>query len=324
MAKPKLALVGAQTLLGREIRDQATDFHVVAMDSTDAEGKTLVRGEDELAVLSPVDEEAVRGADVVMLAGDLESTAKVRKMRSGGLIDLTGLLEIDPSARLRSPLSEMPGSVRGKAPVEVIAHPGATMLALFLQTIEASAPYGKAVVQAWLPASEHGTEALTELQQQTIALLSFQKLEQGQFDTQAAFALLAETGEESRHKVGKVGVRLRRNLKALLRGMAPMPSVKVAQAPVFHGLTASVWVEFAQTPELERVAELLGKAGFDVRGADLEPPNNVNVANQDGVAVGAIEADEANAKAAWFWLVADNHRLTGQNAMLVARERKDA
>jgi aspartate-semialdehyde dehydrogenase len=321
LAKPKLALVGAQTLLGREIRDLATDFHVLAMDSTDAEGRTLVRDEDELALLSPVDEAAIAGADVVMLAGDLESTARVRKMRPAGLIDLTGLLEIDPGARLRSPLSETAGRAGGKAPVEVIAHPGATMLALFLQTLEASAPYSRAVAQVWLPASEHGMEALRELEQQTVALLRFEKLEQGVFDTQAAFALLAETGEQSRYKVSKAAGRLRRNLAGLLRGMAPMPSLQVGQAPVFHGLTASVWVEFRQAPELERIAGLLAKAGFDVRSDDMETPNNVSVANQDGVAVGRIEAEETNGLAAWFWLAADNHRLTGQDAMLVARER---
>jgi aspartate-semialdehyde dehydrogenase len=324
LAKPKLALVGAQTLLGREIRDQATDFQVLAMDSTDAEGRTLVRDEDELALLSPMDEAAIGSAAVVMLAGDLESTAKVRKMRAEGLIDLTGLLEIDPGARLRSPLSEAAQRGAGRAPVEVIAHPGATMLALFLATLEASAPYARAVAQVWLPASEHGLEALSELQQQTVALLRFEKLKQGEFDTQAAFALLAETGEQSRHQVSKVAGRLRRNLSALLRGMAPMPSIQVGQAPVFHGLTVSVWVEFRQAPDLERVAALLAKAGMDVRSGDMEAPNNVSVANQDGVAVGGIEADGAHGQAAWFWLVADNHRLTGQNAMLVARERVEA
>lgn len=323
MAKPKLALVGGQTLLGREIRDQAQDFDVLSMDSTDDEGKTLLRDTDELALMSPIDEKAILSAAVVMLAGDLESTAKVRKMRAHDLIDLTGLLAIDPKSRLRAPLSETPLKTK-PAPVEVIAHPAATMLALFLRSLEAIAPMERSVAQVFHPASEFGTEAITELQQQTIALLSFQNVPKQVFDTQAAFAMLVRLGEEAPHKIEKIEQRVETHLASLLKGTLPMPSLRLAQVPVFHGLTASVWVEFKTTPELDRIAELLGKAGLDVHGPSLEPPNNVGIANQDGVAVGAIEADRVNGRAAWFWLAADNHRLTATNALMVARERINA
>jgi aspartate-semialdehyde dehydrogenase len=256
----------------------------------------------------------------VMLAGDLESTAKVRKMRAKDLIDLTGILEIDPTSRLRSPLSESRMS-EAPAPVEVIAHPAATMLALFLSTVEAAAPIERSVVNLFHPASEFGTPGITELQQQTIALLSFQTVPKQVFDAQAAFAMLARLGEESPNKLEKIEQRVERNLASLLKGTVPMPSLRISQAPVFHGLSASVWIEFKIAPDLDRIGELLKKAGLDLRDSTLEPPNNVGIANQDGVAVGAIEADRANARAAWFWLAADNHRLIAQNAMLVAKER---
>ena len=319
-AKPTLALVGGQTLLGREIREHALDFDVLPMDTTDDEGKTLVRDSDDLALMSPVDRKVIVAAAIVMLAGDLESTAKVRKMRATDLIDLTGILEVDPTSRLRSPLSESP-TTQASAPVEVIAHPAATMLALFLRSLEAVAPITRSVVNLYHPASEFGTAGITELQQQTVALLSFQKVPRKIFDTQAAFAMLARLGDESAHKLEKIEARIERNLTSLLRGEVPLPSLRLSQAPAFHGLSASVWIEFDQTPDLPRITEMLTKAGLDVRGADLEPPSNVGMANQDGVAVGAIEADRNHPRAAWFWLAADNHRLTAQNAILVARER---
>ncbi len=322
MAKKKLALVGAQTLLGREIREMAKEFEIHAMDSTDDEGKTLVRDEDDLALMSPVDEKVVKAAAIVMLAGDLESTAKIRKMRAGNLIDLTGVLEIDPKARLRSPLSEAP--VEGKATIEVIAHPVATMLSLFLRSLDSVAPLTRSVVNVYHPASEFGTAAITELQQQTVALLSFQKVQKKIFDTQAAFAMLARLGEDSPYKIEKAERRVERNLASLLGGKVPMPSLRLSQVPAFHGISASVWVEFKESPDFKRVAKLLAKAGIDVRGDDLEPPNNVGCAGQDGIAVGAIEADRSSSLGAWFWLAADNHRLISQNAMLVAREMVEA
>jgi aspartate-semialdehyde dehydrogenase len=312
LAKPKLALVGGQTLLGREIREHATDFEVHPMDTTDDEGKTLVRDSDDLALMSPVDQKVVESAAVVMLAGDLESTAKVRKMRANNLID--------PTARLRSPLSETPLATK-PAPVEVIAHPAATMLALFLQTLEAAAPIERSIINVFHPASEFGTAGITELQQQTIALLSFQPVLKQVFDAQAAFAMLARLGEESPNKLDKIELRVTNNLAALLRGTVPLPSLRLSQAPVFHGLSASAWVEFKTAPDLDRIAKLMSKAGLDIRDASLDPPNNVGMANQEGIAIGSIEADRNQPRAAWFWLAADNHRITSQNAILVARER---
>ncbi|WP_051669555.1 Asd/ArgC dimerization domain-containing protein [Bryobacter aggregatus] len=318
MAKPTIALVGGQTLIGREIRDHAADFTVIPMDSTDDEGKTLVRDEDDLALMSPIDAKVIGDSQVVILAGDLESTAKVRKMRNHELIDLTGALEIDPSARLRAPLAESPGVAPAK--IAVIAHPAASLLSLFLRSLHAAAPVARSVATIFHPASEFGTPALAELEQQTTALLTFKALPKKLFDVQAAFAMLAALGDESPYKLHRIELRIERNLTTLLAGAVPLPSLKLVQAPVFHGLSASVWVEFEEAPDLARVAELLAAAGIDVRGKDLEPPNNVSLANQDGIAVGAIEADRNAPKAAWFWMAADNHRLIAQNAILVAKE----
>ena len=318
MAKPILALVGGQTLLGREISEIAEGFDIRPMDTTDNEGKTLVRGEDDLAVMSPVDKDIVASAAVVMLAGDLDSSAKVRRMRNSNVIDLTGVLEVDPKSRLRAPLAEAPGVE--SAGVQVIAHPAASMLALFYRSLHAVSPILRSVANIYHPASEFGTAALTELQQQTTGLLTFQNVPKKLFDAQAAFAMLARLGEDSPHKLEKVELRIERNLVTLLAGSVPLPSLRLSQAPVFHGLSASVWIEFEVLPDLKRLMKTLSAAGIDVRGKDLDPPNNVQAASQDGVAVGAIEVDRNSPNAAWFWLVADNNRLTAQNAILVAKE----
>ncbi len=318
MAKPLIALVGGQTLLGREISEIGADFAVHAMDSTDNEGKTLIRDADDLALMSAVDMEVVAAAAIVMLAGDLASTAKVRRMRSANLIDLTGVLEADPKFRLRAPLAEAPGVAT--AGVQVIAHPAATMLALFLRGLHAVAPIARSVANVFHPASEFGSAALTELQVQTTGLLTFQKIPKKLFDAQSAFAMLARLGEDSPHKLEKVELRIERNLASLLAGTVPLPSLRLSQAPVFHGLTASVWIDFESAPDLNRLMKTLAAVGIDVHGKDLDPPNNVQAAGQNGIAVGAIEIDRNSPNAAWFWLAADNNRLTAQNAILVAKE----
>ena len=99
-----------------------------------------------------------------------------------------------------------------------------------------------------------------------------------------------------------------------------MPSLRVIQAPVFHGYSFSAWVEFEDPPELEALESSLTVAGIDVRGEEFEPPTNVGHAGQGGIAVGAISPDRNDATACWFWFVADNLRLHAENAVAVALE----
>ncbi len=43
------------------------------------------------------------------------------------------------------------------------------------------------------------------------------------------------------------------------------------------------------------------------------------MAGQSGIAVGAIASDPNDARASWFWLVADNLRILAENGAAVAR-----
>jgi len=137
--------------------------------------------------------------------------------------------------------------------------------------------------------------------------------------------MLARYGEEAPGKLENIELRIERHLATLLdlpgdgEG-APMPSLRLVQAPVFHGYSFSAWVEFEDAPDIEAIESSLGMTSIDVRGADLEPPNNVGQAGQSGISVGAITPDRNAADACWFWIVADNFRVAAENAVEVARQ----
>jgi aspartate-semialdehyde dehydrogenase len=97
-----------------------------------------------------------------------------------------------------------------------------------------------------------------------------------------------------------------------------MPSLRVIQAPVFHGHSFSVWVEFEANPDAGTISRELARQGVDVRPDD--PPTNAGIAGHSGISVGAIAGDSNNSRACWLWLVADNLRLAGENSVAVARE----
>lgn len=278
--------------------------------------------EDEDAVIMvPLAASSFEGAAVAFLAGSHASSRKALKIASKNtvLVDLTSALEEQPNARLRAPLAEK-APVKNLAAVQVIAHPAAIASAMFLARVSECAPVRRSIIHVFEPASERGQKGLDELQQQNVAVLSFQKLKTDVFDTQLAFAMLARYGEEAEEPLEGIEQRVERHLASLLAAWdgIPMPSLRVIQAPVFHGHSFSVWVEFEENPGVEALQMALNGAGIDVRPD--EPPTNIGVAGQNGISVGAIAVDPNQPRACWFWMAADNFRLSAENAVAVMKE----
>jgi aspartate-semialdehyde dehydrogenase len=283
---------------------------------------------EEAIPLSPLTASSLAGAGVAFLAGSPASSRKALRLNPADgpvLIDLTGALEDQPQAQLRAPSAEAPGSaaaprVNGARPVQVIAHPAAIGICMLLAALTRRATVRRALVHVFEPASERGKKGVDELQQQTVAVLNFQKLKTPVFDAQVSFNMLARYGEEAMEPIEGVEQRIERNVASLLSAYPaiPMPSLRLIQAPVFHGHSFSLWVEFAENPGGAALAEALQEAGIDVRPDD--PPSNANIAGQSGLSAGAITVDSNQPRAAWMWAVADNFRLAAENAVAVARE----
>jgi aspartate-semialdehyde dehydrogenase len=328
-----VALVGSESLLGREVRDLVAtspgklDLRLIAAD--DEEPGALTRVGDEPAIVIGLDAEGLSEARVLILAGSPASSRKALELAGdppdAAIIDLTFAAEERPDARLRAPSVETDSGEAGEAAVHVIAHPAAIALALFLRRLHAIHPILRSIVHIFAPASEHGARGVEELQRQTISLLSFQSMPKTVFDSQLSFNLLARYGEEAPASLEESELRIERHLATLLdlpgeTEPAPMPSLRLIQAPVFHGYSFSAWVEFDGDPEIESLESSLASGAIEVRGGEFDPPNNVSQAGQHGIAVGAILPDRNHADACWFWLVADNLRLAAENAVAVAEQ----
>jgi aspartate-semialdehyde dehydrogenase len=324
---PLVALVGGETLLAREIRELLRESkpspHVELISAAVEGAATVAAEEDEPVVMTPLSAESLEGAKVAFLAGSAAASRRTLKLNPAGgpvLIDLTGALEEQPQARLRGPSAE-PGPVsQPLAGIQVIAHPAAIAVAAFLAKLAQAAPLRRSVVHIFEPASEHGQRGLDELRQQTVAVLSFKKLKKDVFDAQTGFNLLARYGEEALEPLEHIEQRVERHLASLLAAWpgVPMPSLRLIQAPVFHGHSISIWVEFGENPGVKEIRRVLEEGGVDVRAE--EPPSNVGVAGQSGLGAGAIAVDANNPRACWFWVVADNLRLAAENAIAVSRE----
>jgi aspartate-semialdehyde dehydrogenase len=314
MTVPSIAIVGSESLLGKEIRDvlrQQTQPYKVQLIGADEEETGRITEEDgEPVVITGLDQTRLTTADAVVLAGSAESSHRVWDMLAGfrdkPVIDAAQTLEDIPSSRLAAPLlrPSEPGNPT------IIAHPAAVSLAMFFSRIE-DFSVRKSLVEIFEPASERGRAGIDELHKQTLKLFAFQGLPKEVFDAQLAYNMLARYGPDAPSNLEQIEGSIERHLVSLLnRGVGartvPMPSLRLIQAPVFHGYSFSIWVELETAISKEGLATALF--------SEEDPPDNVAVAGESGIAVGGIRADRNHPKAFWIWMAADNLRLTAVNA----------
>ena len=322
-----IALVGSETLIGRELRDvlgqSKLGFDVRLIAAPDEVAGKMTETGGEPAIVLKMDREAFEGAGVVLLAC---STATAREVAGLHLpapcIDLSYALEDAPEARLRAPMVEPHDFRVAPDATQIIAHPAAIALALLLGRIHSAFAIARSVVNVFEPASERGLAGIEEMQQQTVNLLSFKPLPKQVFDAQVSYNMLARYGEEAPVALEDVETRIERHLATLLvnSGGAPVPSLRLIQSPVFHGHSFSLWIEFEMNPGLVALEHVLNESPIDLRESGTEPPNNVGAAGQGGISVGGVAQDRNNPRAVWLWMAVDNLRLAAENAVAVVKE----
>jgi len=325
--RTSLAIVGGETLLGKELYEllEARKLNVTLIASPDTEGSIVTQGADEPLVMTSLESADLGSADIVILAASREfghmAYDRIRERNPApAVIDLTGSLEDLAEARLRAPMVEAPGTGVPGA-IQTVAHPAAIAIALLITHLQKARAIRRSVIEVFEPVSERGKGAIDELQKQTVALLSFKPLPKEIFDAQVAFSMLSQYGEEAPISLEEIEQKIDRHLASLLASSgAPMPSLRLIQAPVFHGYSFSIWVEFEEDPGMDGIFQALGSAHIDVRTRDHEPPTNVGVAGQSGITVGSITQDRNQPRAWWFWMVADNLRIAAENAEEVVSE----
>jgi aspartate-semialdehyde dehydrogenase len=327
LAKTRIALVGSETLLGKELEEVLKGRTKAAITTFSAAGEgNFGESEGEAVYVEPFESSSLQNVEAVVFAGSAEGAQKIHSvvMASNSkplLIDCTGLLESQPEARIVAPLGNESDTLLGG--LLEVAHPAAAALTLVLARLRRALSIRQTIVQIFEPASEQGHRGVSELHRQTTNLLSFKPLDKEVYDAQLSFNLLSQYGEEGKAKLAAAEQRIERHVASLISQTGlkvPMPSIRVIGAPVFHGYSLSIWMEFETALDVSLLTGALASAQIEVRGPNEDAPNSVDVAGQSGLIAGDIRIDRNNARAAWFWVVGDNLRLTADAvADLIAR-----
>jgi aspartate-semialdehyde dehydrogenase len=328
----KIAIAGASTLVGRELKDALSESPLAAanfvlLDEEEAEGKLDQVG-DEITFVQAIAPDAFERMDFTFFCGSEDLTRKHWRdaLRAGStVLDLSGALDQEAGVVVRAPLLDSEAAtVDLFTPAVVPAHPAALALALVLERLQKAAPVHSAFATLLQPASEFGRTALDELHQQTMSLLSFQGLPRNLYDAQAAYNLLAGLGESAKVSLGAVEARVRRHYAALSAGRWPALALQVIHAPVFHGHAFSIAIELERPVEIAALEDALGGGRVDLVLEETDSPSNLAATGQDDVLVrlrpelGARNSSQVSRL--WLWAASDNLRLQAQNAVACAMD----
>ena len=328
----KIAIAGASTLLGKELKDAISesslaDATFILLDADDALGQLDQVG-DEITFVQAIDPDSFEHVDFTFFCGSEGLTYKhwQAALRAGStVIDVSGALDQEPGVLVRAPwVGSDWGAPDLFTPAVVPAHPAALALGLLLERVQQAAPLRSAAVTFLTPASEFGRGAMDELHQQTINLLSFQSLPRAIYDAQAAYNLLAGFGEAAKASLGPIEARIRRHYEALGGGRWPSLALQSIAAPVFHGHTFSIAVELERPVEIPLLEDALSGDHVDLVLEDTDSPSNLAATGQIDVLVRLRTVPETRnpmlASRVWLWAASDNLRLYAQNALECALE----
>jgi aspartate-semialdehyde dehydrogenase len=338
----RIGIVGAASLVGKELSEElgasslaASDF--VLLDEEEAAGQVTAAA-DEVSFIQRLEASSFERMDFVFFAGGAAATKEhwQQARRAGAsIVDLTYALEAEKDVLVRAPwVAEVLGVAEvlaGKSPhhspnlntpAVVVAHPVAVMLALVAGKLEAKLGLTSVAATVMEPASEYGREAMDELHQQTVNLLSFQTLPREQYDAQVSFNLLPELGEGAKVKLGVTEQRIRRHYAGLSDGRLPGLALQMVQAPVFHGYVLSMLVELSRAASMAEVEAALAGDHIDLVSASSDPPSNLSAAGQEDIMVRVRKDSGEGEKGTrfWIWLAADNLKLMALNAIACAME----
>ena len=322
----RIALVGGSSLKGKEVVEVLDErkfpaVDIKLLDDEESLGQLEAVG-DEITFIQGLHSEQFEGVDFAIFAGDpLTTNRNWTSARDAGasILDLSYALEDQPGTRVRSPwIEKQLGQDRQlelqPGPAVVVAHPAAVVLALLVLRGQQAGPLRSAAATVFEPVSERGRKGIDELQQQSVNLLSFQEMPRAVFDTQVGFNLVRRYGEKSGATLKSIEQRIARHYQRIAGEGAPLLSMALLQAPVFHGHSLLLFLETEEPVAIgDMVQALQGEHVVVARTAE-EPPTTVAAAGQDDILV-SVTRDASNPKGVWIWAAADNLRVSARNAV---------
>jgi len=329
--KPRLAVVGSDSLKGKEILSVLTarKFPLASLELFDPdveeEYSKLGQFRGEAKVVHALTPASLEGLDLVFLAADDKTDLRYGRLaaeKDYTAIDLGDSFNADPKVPLI--VAGVNDATLRKDKPALIAnpHPATIILAHLLSTLGAGFGVAKAVSVVLEPVSAYAEEGIQELAEQSYALLGSSALAKKVFRDQVAFNLLTHTAKPERNGFSPLENRVAAEVRRVLAPAPPPLSLSIVLAPVFHTYSIMTHFELGRDVAAGDVESCL-KANDIFRPATAGESAAITpatVAGKDRIYLGPVKKDPAIVKGFWVWAVADNLTVgSGLNAYGIAR-----
>ncbi|HUY15816.1 MAG TPA: Asd/ArgC dimerization domain-containing protein [Terriglobia bacterium] len=338
----RVGLVGATSLQGRELTTVMKERNFPVLSSVAIEPD---KKEPEIPVLD-VESGALESTalqdlkgdelDFIFVAAPLTSAdwdvlASGARGDASGRVETKGpvvisLVEILPEAdsaifSSHGPDQRTTPSTETKNRFIRSPHAVSVVLSTLLLRIAAQFPVVRSVANVFAPASNLGPQAVEELQEQILKLMSFKKIPEAVFGSQIAFNMLPRlAGRTARTAIPELEARIRRELSLSLAGRIPNPAVRVLQVPVFFCTAFSVYVEVGSKADAALASKALEGDGVQVHRLSQPAATQVEAAGSADILVDGVVEDASGNSGLWLWAAVDDLHLAAKSAVEMAEQ----
>jgi aspartate-semialdehyde dehydrogenase len=329
--KPRLALVGSDSLKGKEILSviEAKKFPLASFElydpAVEKEYSKLSQFRDEAKVVHALTPALLEGLDLVFLAADAKTNlayGRLAAKKDFRALDLGENFNADPSVPLVVAGVNDAVLRKKKPPLIANPNPATIMLSHLLHSLREGFGVTKAVAFVLEPVSAYAEEGIQELAEQSFSLLGGSAMCKKVFPEQVAFNLLTRTAKPEKNGFSPLENRVLAEVRRVLGPEDIALSLSVILAPVFHTCSIMVHVEFERDAAAADIEACFKKnAIFQLPAAgDTGIVSPVTVAGKDRIYIGQIKKDAAVPRGFWIWIVADNLTVgSALNAYGIAR-----
>lgn len=315
--KPRVALVGSDTLRGKEILSvlSAKKFPVASLELFDPdveeEYSKLSQFRDEAKVVRALSPAALEGLDIVFLASDAATNLRYGRLAAEldyQAVDLAETFTADEEVPLVV-AGVNDAALKGRRPPLVASpHPAAIVLARLLSALGTGFGVARAVSVVLEPASSYAEEGIQELAEQSTALLGSGSACARVFPASLAFNLLVRSERAGPKGALPLEARIAAEVRRVLGPDGPALSLSVILAPVFHTYSIMTHVELGREASAAELKSCFkANAFFRLQApGDERPVSPTAVAGKDHIYLGEVRKDPARPRSFWLWAVADN------------------
>ena len=331
MAKElNVAIVGATGLVGQELikmllerRFPTKSLRLLA--SSRSAGKKVMVAEREIEV-EETNQHSFEGADLAFFGATTEVSRQLvpEAAKAGAVvIDDSSAWRMEPEVPLVVP--EVNGNdLEQHKGVTAIPNCSTTPIVLALWPIHKVNPIRRVIADTYQSVSGTGASAVTELREQTRAVLEGKSVAPHVYPHQIAFNLLPEIDVFMDNGYTKEEWKMVQESRKIMHEPDLAISATCVRAPVFVGHSAAVHVELTHPMAVEEVRSILQEAsGITVQdeGSISLYPQPWTAAGHDDVFVGRLRQDASHPNGIAMWVVSDNLRKgAALNSIQIAEE----